>query len=533
MLIRAFLCCLFIFAAPVFGQTASRTVKPGVAGRRIALVIGNQSYQKDPLSTPRADAEAMAAMLKQDLEFTNIQIVEDGNLLAMQQAVRAFVRELREGDLALFYYSGRSIRVAGMNWLLPTDLHAQFEDEIPDQAYSAQRILNEMGDSGAKIRVLILDACRKSPLPSSAVKSFGAEGGLGRMKGSEGTYMLFSAGENQTPVDRVRDGKSLFTSYLLESLKRSGITLDTVFKETRRLVTSATSGRQRPWMETDSDQDVVLRGTLQHPTPVAGLGPDLVAWNRIKSSQNPRDFEEFLTQFPKSEMATAAKLRLDQLNRDAQTLTPANIPPSATIQALPSPPGQSSADAEALFEEGKQLQARRNYDAAWRLFLQAANMGHVKAMTQVGVALQHGQGVQQNYLAAMAWYQKAADQGDAEAVGEIGFLHHNGLGVPMNFDLARQFYLKAASLGDPSSMNNLGFLYFNGAGVTKDYGIAKDWFEKAAKLGVGASCAYLGLIYENGLGVNRSATQAADWYRKGATLGNNNSKQRLAAMGLK
>jgi TPR repeat protein len=262
-----------------------------------------------------------------------------------------------------------------------------------------------------------------------------------------------------------------------------------------------------------------------------GLALDLVAWNRIKISQNRRDLEEFLTQFPKSEMAAAARLRLDQLSREAQDLAAANS--GATVQPSALPPGQSTADAEAMFEEGKQLQSRRAYDAAWRLFLQAANMGHVRAMTQAGVALQHGQGVQQNYAEAMAWYQKAAAQGDAVAIGEIGFLHHNGLGVPMNFDLALQFYLKAANLGDASSMNNLGFLYFNGTGVSKDYVVAKDWFEKAANLGVGASCNYLGLIYENGLGINRSVARAAAWYRKGAALGNNNSKQRLVALGLK
>jgi hypothetical protein len=61
---------------------------------------------------------------------------------------------LREGDLALCYYSGQGIRVARVSSQLPTDLQARFEDEIPDQAYSAHRIAftEEIGiDGGSRL----------------------------------------------------------------------------------------------------------------------------------------------------------------------------------------------------------------------------------------------------------------------------------------------------------------------------------------------------------------------------------------------
>jgi formylglycine-generating enzyme required for sulfatase activity len=264
----------------------------------------------------------MESLLRTDLAFTSVRRIEDAALAEMQREIREFVRQVRPGDLAFFYYSGHGIQVGGTNWMIPVDFRADFEDEVPDQAYSVQRLLSELEGAGASVRVLILDACRDNPLPAAARRS--GRDGLASMNGTEGTYLLFATGENQTASDNPRGSNGLFTSHLLEAMRRPGITLDGAFKETRRQVAAASGGHQRPWMATDIDQDLVL-------LPLDVSAKDSAAsdaWNNIVTSQNPEDFEAFAQLFPKSALAPTAKriaLDLRRITGDANSAKPERI----------------------------------------------------------------------------------------------------------------------------------------------------------------------------------------------------------------
>ncbi|GAB4391216.1 MAG: hypothetical protein Tsb005_00040 [Gammaproteobacteria bacterium] len=56
-----------------------------------------------------------------------------------------------------------------------------------------------------------------------------------------------------------------------------------------------------------------------------------------------------------------------------------------------------------------------NLQEAYRYILRGANAGHVRAMYNLGVMFQKGEGVERDLAAAAMWYKKAGDQGDSKA----------------------------------------------------------------------------------------------------------------------
>ena len=77
--------------------------------KRVALVIGNSSYQYAPLRNPVNDSKAIASALKK-VGFS-VTRVENAALRSLDQAVRRFGEQARDSDVALFYYAGHGLQV--------------------------------------------------------------------------------------------------------------------------------------------------------------------------------------------------------------------------------------------------------------------------------------------------------------------------------------------------------------------------------------------------------------------------------------
>src|SRR5690348_14161009 len=107
LIIAGILLLLLAAAAPLRAET------------RIALVIGNSGYRHiDRLANPANDARAVAAALRQ-AGFTLIRGGPqlDAGHSEMEQLIREFGRALTKDSVALFYYAGHGLQVAGVNWL--------------------------------------------------------------------------------------------------------------------------------------------------------------------------------------------------------------------------------------------------------------------------------------------------------------------------------------------------------------------------------------------------------------------------------
>jgi hypothetical protein len=234
-------------ASPQAGGPAPVLLPPVGGGRRVALVIGNSNYKYvPPLTNPRNDANLMAETLRK-LGFTLIggsaQI--DLDKPAFDRAIQEFGGQLGGSTAALFYYAGHGIQVQDKNYLIPVSANPTKESDAEFQLVNAQLVLNEMEDGGARMNMMILDACRNNPFGGRGLRS--ATGGLAQMQAPKGTLISYATQPGLT----ARDGAgqdSPYTTALVQAVQKPGMNVLDVFNNVGLLVEQETGDAQQPWI---------------------------------------------------------------------------------------------------------------------------------------------------------------------------------------------------------------------------------------------------------------------------------------------
>lgn len=210
--------------------------------KRIALVVGNTKYARGPLKNPANDARAMAARLEQ-LGFS-VDLVLDANRTQFDHALTNFRHRLSQEAVGLFYFAGHGLQIEGGNYLLPLDFSGQDEVDLRHEAESADEIQSMMEQTPARLRILILDACRDSPF-RSGVRSI--HQGLAAMNPARGTFIAFSTSPGGVASDNGDGNNGLFTSALLAAMRQPGLSLTEMMDWVREKVDNASGHTQLPW----------------------------------------------------------------------------------------------------------------------------------------------------------------------------------------------------------------------------------------------------------------------------------------------
>src|SRR5450432_329433 len=205
--------------------------QPAFAGKRVAMVIGNSTYQRVPaLANPLRDADAMTEMFRNaGFDVT----VSRRNLGAteMRRALREFSDQVRDADVAIVYYAGHGMEIDGTNYLIPVDALLERDIDAFDEAIPLERLLTVM-EPAKQLRLVILDACRDNPFNKVMKRGFASRGiGSGFAKGepsSPNTLVAFAAKAGSTAADG-DDLHSPYTAALLRHLPRPGLDLRKAF----------------------------------------------------------------------------------------------------------------------------------------------------------------------------------------------------------------------------------------------------------------------------------------------------------------
>jgi len=163
---------------------------------------------------------------------------------------------------------------------------------------------------------------------------------------------------------------------------------------------------------------------------------------------------------------------------------------------------------------------RREMETVVRLFLQAADQGHVEAQFTVAAMYDKGHGVAQNLAESARRYEIAANHGYRDAQFILGCIYQGGSGVEKNCDLANFWLGKAAEQNDSGAQYALYLVYKEGVGVEKNMEKAVEWCRKAANQGYATAQYCLGLMYLVGQGVEQSNDMSLEWFAKAAEQGN-------------
>ena len=236
-------------------------------GRRVAMVIGNNAYRNVPaLINPDNDARLMARTL-QDLGFTLVGGAALLNLdkAAFDRAVQQFGQAIAGADVSLFYYSGHGMQVDGDNWLVPIDANPARKQDLDFQMVNAALVLRQMEGAGAKLNVLILDACRNNPFAGSAFR--GARGGLTAMQAPEGTVISYATQPGNVAADG-GGSNSPFTLALSRTMRQPGLDALNMFNRVGVEVKKMTGGQQQPWVANSPIDGTFYFNGAGPPAPV-------------------------------------------------------------------------------------------------------------------------------------------------------------------------------------------------------------------------------------------------------------------------
>ena len=85
------------------------------------------------------------------------------------------------------------------------------------------------------------------------------------------------------------------------------------------------------------------------------------------------------------------------------------------------------------FEHALDAYKRKDYKAAYKLWLPIAEQGNADAQYFLGSMYCRGQGVSQDYKEEVKWYRLAAEQGYASAQFSLAGNYCNGEGVPQDW----------------------------------------------------------------------------------------------------
>jgi uncharacterized caspase-like protein len=198
------------------------------AEKRVALVIGNSAYAIAPLANPRNDADDMTAALKR----LNFDVTEAKDLTVSQfdRAIDAFEGAARNADVALFFFSGHGVQVDKRGYLAPIDVKAESESSALRELVAIQEVVSRI-ENTAKVSVIVLDACRDSPLQDRVRRvSRTQTKGLDPTKGlpaisvtGSNTLIVYATVPGEVASDGPNQRNSPFTAALLKHVETPGI----------------------------------------------------------------------------------------------------------------------------------------------------------------------------------------------------------------------------------------------------------------------------------------------------------------------
>ncbi|MCP1611177.1 hypothetical protein J2848_002850 [Azospirillum lipoferum] len=348
------------------------------ADRRVALVMGNSTYQYAPrLPNPTNDAKAMADSLRAaGFELIGGAPQLDLDRAGTERVIRSFGAKLAGADVGLFFYAGHGMQARGTNYLLPVSANLEKEADVRYELIDVAMVLDEMALAESRLNIVILDACRNNPFGGRGLRA--ASPGLAQMQAPAGTIIAYATQPGAVAADGA-GANSPYTEALSKAMLKPGETVFDVFNDVGIAVKRNSGGVQQPWVSASPIEGrfYFLGPTTVVTAPPADAAPALNAvnadkemlfWDSIKGSSNRGLFEAYLKQFPQGTFAPIAEARVAELggtvpSERAQlsvaslaappvpTQAPAPVPtpmPAPTVTPAPAAPPARPLDVSAI-----------------------------------------------------------------------------------------------------------------------------------------------------------------------------------------
>ncbi|WBL76365.1 caspase family protein [Bradyrhizobium xenonodulans] len=318
---------LFGFACgPVSAQVAPVQPAPtALQGpeQRVALVIGNANYRNAPqLANPDDDAQSMAQFLNSaGFEVVAATDLTQNDMLRVVQDFSAKVASRGPNTVAMVYYAGHGVQLAGENYLVPVDAKVSSPTELVNNSVRLVDVMSTLETIPSRMRIVILDACRNNPFPE--VNDAGR--GLAIVDAPNGSIVGYSTAPGAEAQDGT-NGHSPYTQAFLNVAREPNLPIEQLFKRVRLEVNQTTSGAQIPWESSSLTSDFTFFGDTavaasRAPvnTPVVQMASNLPsrstrqAYDYVVSEGRPEYYQEFIQMYPHDPLCDHVRWLLNNL----------------------------------------------------------------------------------------------------------------------------------------------------------------------------------------------------------------------------
>jgi uncharacterized caspase-like protein len=181
---------------------------------------------------------------------------------------RDFLRDAARAQIALVYYAGHGVQIAGRNYLIPVDVRLDQGKSATETMIDMDTILAALDDQ-VRTNILIFDACRNNPLEPQASPGEPSRGieagpglaapaalGAGSTLGA-GTLIAFATAPGKVALDG-EGANSPFSAALSRHIGTPGLEVQQMLTRVRAEVVSVTKSQQVPWSNSSLLGEVYL-----------------------------------------------------------------------------------------------------------------------------------------------------------------------------------------------------------------------------------------------------------------------------------
>lgn len=333
--------------------------------RRLALVIGNDAYQKvTKLDRAGADAEAVAKELT--AAGFEVSLHRDLSNTRFAVAVSEFYDKVKKGDDVVVFYAGHGVQTERGAQLLPVDIEGDTEFVVERLSQPVNGLLDSLERLQPRMSLVIIDACRDNPLRAQG-RPIGAARGLSGPNVARGQMLMFSAASRERALDSLgKDDKhpnGVFTRELVARMRTPGLPFEQLARDVQNAVeklAATVNHKQRPLIVNDSIGDFAFypAGTVAAAPalPPAARAPDAAQlsaaredrfWDGVLKADTIEAYRGYLERYPQGEYAVIARAAVAKLGERPAVLAQ-NTRGAASEPAAASVPAAAPASAPRL-----------------------------------------------------------------------------------------------------------------------------------------------------------------------------------------
>src|SRR5712672_2065822 len=297
----------------------------GLSGpeQRIALVIGNSNYQNVArLPNPANDAKAVAELLNTaGFEVISATDLSHNQMIEVMQDFSAKIAGRGANTVAMVYYAGHGVQLAGENYLVPVDARISSEPDLIDGSVRLVDVMATLEAIPSRMRIVILDACRNNPFPSLNE----AGRGLAIVDAPHGSIVGYSTAPGTEALDGVGN-HSPYTDAFLRLAHEKNVPIEQLFKRIRLDVNNSTGGQQTPWESSSLTSDFHFFGDTTLAATRAPAQEKAVytaddlpsrasraAYDYVLAENSIEHYQEFIQLYPHDPLCYRIRALLDSL----------------------------------------------------------------------------------------------------------------------------------------------------------------------------------------------------------------------------